>query len=471
MLLGKVFKNISKKYKNIQFKDIRFNSKDCKPNDIFFAIHGNNVNGKNYINDAINNGAKIIVSSVKIQGLNKNKVLFIHSKNIRKLLSEISSQFYRLKPNNIIGVTGTNGKTSIANFYQQILGLNNKNAASIGTLGVLSKKFKMKTKNTTIDPVSIHRILEKLKKSKIENVIIEASSHGLKQQRLNNVKFKTALFTNLSRDHLDYHKTKKDYLNSKLILFNKLLKTNGNIIFDEKIKEAKQLKAISKKRKIKKYTFGPHNTFFKILDIQKLNNQNKVVCVINRKKYSFKTSLIGKIQIKNLMFAIIAAYLSKLKIKKILKSIHKIKPIKGRFEKIGNLKNNAKVLLDYAHTPNALKTSILDIKEEFPLSKISLVFGCGGNRDKDKRSIMGSIAKKYCNTIYITDDNPRTENPKFIRSQIKKGLNNKSFFEISSRSKAINLAINNLNSGDILIVAGKGHENYQEYKKKKIFLR
>ena len=249
MLLGKVFKNISKKYKNIQFKDIRFNSKDCKPNDIFFAIHGNNVNGKNYINDAINNGAKIIVSSVKIQGLNKNKVLFIHSKNIRKLLSEISSQFYRLKPNNIIGVTGTNGKTSIANFYQQILGLNNKNAASIGTLGVLSKKFKMKTKNTTIDPVSIHRILEKLKKSKIENVIIEASSHGLKQQRLNNVKFKTALFTNLSRDHLDYHKTKKDYLNSKLILFNKLLKTNGNIIFDEKIKEAKQLKAISKKRK------------------------------------------------------------------------------------------------------------------------------------------------------------------------------------------------------------------------------
>ena len=469
MLLGKVLKNIDKKYKNIQFKDIRFNSKDCKPNDIFFAIHGNNVNGSNYINDAINNGAKIIVSSFKIQGLNKNKVLFIYSKNIRKLLSEISGQFYKLKPNNIIGVTGTNGKTSIANFYQQILSLNNKKAASIGTLGVLSKKFKMKTKNTTIDPVSIHRILEKLKKLKIENVIIEASSHGLKQQRLNDIKFKTALFTNLSRDHLDYHKTKKDYLNSKLLLFNKLLKLNGNIIFDEKIKETKQLKAICKKRKIKKYTFGSHNSFFKILDIQKLSNQNKVTCLIDRKKYSFKTSLIGKIQIKNLMFAIIAAYLSKLKLKKILKSIHKIKPIKGRFEKIGNLKNNAKVLLDYAHTPSALKTSILDIKEEFPLSKISLVFGCGGNRDKDKRSIMGSIAKKYCNTIYLTDDNPRTENPKFIRTQIKKGLKNKNFFEISSRSKAIYLAINNLNSGDILIVAGKGHENYQEYKKKKFF--
>ena len=129
------------------------------------------------------------------------------------------------------------------------------------------------------------------------------------------------------------------------------------------------------------------------------------------------------------MFAIIAAYLSKLKIEEILKSIHKIKAIKGRFEKIGNLKNNAKVLLDYAHTPMALKTVILNIKDEFPLSKISLVFGCGGNRDKDKRSMMGSIAKKYCDTIYLTDDNPRTEDPKFIRNQIKNGLTNKSFLK------------------------------------------
>ena len=365
-------------------------------------------------------------------------------------------------------MTGTNGKTSIANFYQQILNLNNKKVASIGTLGVLSKKLNLKTNNTTIDPVSIHRTLQKLKKLSIDNVILEASSHGLKQHRLNNIKIKTALFTNLSRDHLDYHKTIKDYLNSKLILFNNLVNTKGNIIFDEKTKETKQLNIISKKRKLKKYTFGSNKSFINITNLQKFNDQNKIYCVINGKKY-FKTSLIGKIQIKNLMFAIVAAYLSKLKIEKILKSIHKIKPITGRFEKIGNLKNNSKVILDYAHTPNALKTAILDIKEEFPLSKISLVFGCGGNRDKDKRPIMGSIAKKYCDIIYLTDDNPRTENPKLIRNQIKKGLKNKKFFEISSRSKAIYHAINNLDSGDVLIVAGKGHENYQEYKKINFF--
>ena len=381
------------------------------------------------------------------------------------MLSYTASQFFKLKPKNIIAVTGTNGKTSIANFYQQILNLNNKKVASIGTLGVLSKKLNLKTNNTTIDPVSIHRTLQKLKQLSIDNVILEASSHGLKQHRLDNINFKTALFTNLSRDHLDYHKNIKDYLNSKLILFNNLVNIKGNIIFDEKTKESKQLKIISKKRKLKKYTFGSNKSFIKITNIQKFGDQNKIYCVINGKKYSFKTSLIGKIQIKNLMFAIVAAYLSKLKIEKILKSIHKIKPITGRFEKIGNLKNNSKVILDYAHTPNALKTAILDIKEEFPLSKISLVFGCGGNRDKDKRPIMGSIAKKYCDTIYLTDDNPRTENPRLIRNQIKKGLKNKKFFEISSRSKAIYHAINNLNSGDILIVAGKGHENYQEYKK------
>ena len=311
MLLGKVFKNINKKYKNIYIRNIRFNSKECKPNDIFFAIQGNNSDGNRYIDEAINNGAKVIVSGSKSQRSNTKKVLFIYNKNPRKMLSYISSQFYKLKPNNIIAVTGTNGKTSIANFYHQIMSLNNKKVASIGTLGVLSKKFNLETNNTTIDPVNIHKILQRLKKLGVDNVMIEASSHGLKQHRIDNINFKTAIFTNLSRDHLDYHKTIKDYLNSKLILFNKLVNTKGNIIFDNKIKETKKLEKISKKRKLKKYIFGSTKSFIRITNIQKFSNQCKIDCIINRKKYSFKTSLIGKIQIKNLMFAIIAAYLSK----------------------------------------------------------------------------------------------------------------------------------------------------------------
>ena len=197
--------------------------------------------------------------------------------------------------------------------------------------------------------------------------------------------------------------------------------------------------------------------------------KKKIKFKINNKNYSFETTLIGNIQIKNLMFAIVAAYLSKVKIKNILRSIKKIKPVSGRFEKIGNIRNKSNIILDYAHSPDALKTIITNIKEDFPLSKISLVFGCGGNRDKDKRAIMGYVASKYCDSIYLTDDNPRLENPSLIRTQIKKGLKKNKFVEIASRARAISLAIKNLKSGDILIVAGKGHEIYQEYKNKNFF--
>ncbi len=468
MILGKVLKNINQKYRSIKFRNIRFNSKECKSNDIFFAIDGNNLNGNNYINDAINNGARIIISNLNFEGF-KNKILFIRKKDPRKLLAEAASKIYYKKPKNIIAVTGTNGKTSIANFYYQILNFNNKKVATIGTLGVLSKKFNLITNNTTVDPVKTHKILHKLKELNIDNVILEASSHGLQQQRLNNINFNIALFSNFTRDHLDYHKTFKDYLNSKLILFNNLLNKKGKIIFDKKIPQAKQLNYISRKRKLRKYTYGPNKSFFNILNIQKINDQQKVDFAIDNKIYSFKTSLIGKIQIKNLIFAIIAAYCSKMKINNILKSIKKIKPIHGRFENIGNINNKSKVILDYAHTPDALRTVILNIKEDYPLSKISIVFGCGGDRDKDKRSMMGAIASKYCDKVYITDDNPRLENPKFIRNQIKKGIRNNNFLEISSRSKAIFVAIQKLKSSDILIVAGKGHENYQEYNKRKFF--
>ena len=321
MLLGDVLKNIDQRYKSIKFKNIRFNSKDCKLNDIFFAINGNHFNGNNFITEAINNGAKIIVSNLKYKGFNKQKVLFLRNKDPRKLLSEAASNFYYNKPKNIIAVTGTNGKTSIANLYYQILTLNKKKVAAIGTLGIVSKKFTQKTDNTSIDSVNIHKILKKLYKLKINNVILEASSHGLKQYRLNNINFNTALFTNFSRDHLDYHKTFSDYLNSKLILFNKLLKKKGNIIFDQKILQAKKLNNISKRRKLKKYDFGNKKCFIKILNIKNINNKRKVDFSIRNKKYSFTTSLIGKIQIKNLFFAILAAYLSKVKMTNILKSI------------------------------------------------------------------------------------------------------------------------------------------------------
>ena len=469
MLLGEVLKKINKNFKLIKFQKIRLNSKECQPNDIFFSLKGNKYNGNDYINDAIKNGAKIIVSNLKFIGFNKNKILFIYSPDPRKLLSEVANTIYNYKPKNIIAVTGTNGKTSICNFFYQILNLNNVKVASIGTSGVQSKTFNIKTSNTTMDVINTHKILNKLKKINIDNVILEASSHGLKQSRLDNINFNSAVFTNLSRDHLDYHNNYNNYLNAKLILFRKLLKNRGNIIYDSNIKQSKILNSIAKKRKLRKICINGNLPFIKILNIHKINNKKKVTFLFKKDKFTFKTKLIGDLQIRNLMYAIVIAYLSKISISNIVSILHKIKPVAGRLQKIGKLKNKSHIILDYAHTPDALKLLFEDIKREYPLSNISIVFGCGGNRDIKKRKLMGSIADKYCEKIYITDDNPRFENPKFIRNQIAKGIKTKSFKDVPSRSKAINIAVKELNAGDVLIVSGKGDENYQEFEKKKFF--
>jgi murE/murF fusion protein len=468
MHIGKLFKKLPKKYHLHKFNNLSLDSRNCKERDIFFSIRGVKKNGNKFINDAIKNGARTIVSDLSFQGKKEN-ILFIKNKNVRKLVSEIAHKFYKKTPNNLISVTGTNGKSSIANFYFQILNNNRLKVATIGTLGIKTKHSNKLTDNTTLDPIAIHKTLSSMKAKKIKNIILEASSHGLKQHRLDGLRFDTTIFTNLSRDHLDYHKTYKDYFNSKLILFKKLTKKNANVIYDSDIAQSMALHKICTKKKLKSLTIGKKNSNLIIKRHEYAGNLQEVGIEFNKKKYSFTTNLIGKIQIKNLLFSILAASKSKIKFNKIIESISNIKPIEGRLESVGSIQNNSKVILDYAHTPDALKHALESIKEQFNHSSISIVFGCGGNRDKDKRSIMGEIANQYCNKIFLTDDNPRYENPKKIRNQIKSKIDKSKLVEIASRKKAISTAIENLNSGDILLVAGKGHEIYQEYNGKKNF--
>ena len=468
MFLKNYYPNLSYKYNKIKFKGFSYNSRLIKKNFIFFAIKGNNANGNNYISNAISNGAKIIISD-KFKTSYKNNILFIHNKNPREILAKFSANFYKKKPLNIIAVTGTNGKSSVLNFYYQILKSCNKKVGTIGTLGIKGLNYKKEILNTTADPINLNKKLKKFYEKKINNVILEASSHGLHQHRLDNIKFKTGIFTNFSRDHLDYHKSYKNYFNSKLILFRKLLINKSNIIFENEAKFSSTLKKIAKTKGFKIKAIGKKNSFLILNKHQYLNSNQKIYFKYKDKEYNFETSLIGKIQINNLLMSIAAALLSKLNIKKILKNIKKIKPLDGRLEKIGNLKNNSKVILDYAHTPEALKECINNIRDQFSNRKISLVFGCGGDRDIQKRSIMGKIANELCNKIYLTDDNPRTENPSKIRADIKKNIKTKKLIEIPSRYRAIKTAINMSESDEIIIVAGKGHENYQEYKTKKYF--
>ena len=468
MLLGNYFTNIDNSKKKIFFSGISFNSKDIKKDDIFFAIKGNNFDGNKFISIAIKKGSKIIISEKRITNPQKD-ILFIHTKNIRKLLAEIAFKIYKNKPNNLIAVTGTNGKSSVSDFYFQLLKLNKIKVASIGTLGVKSKNIRRNLKNTTIDPIRMGQILSKLKSQKINNVIMEASSHGLTQHRLDGLKFSSGIFTNLSQDHLDYHKNFKDYFKAKQYLFENLIRKKGNVITDETLPEFKRIKKIAISRKLKLQVLNNSKNQFQILSHSYRGEKQILKIRYYNLTREINLNLIGKIQLKNILMAIIAAKNSNISLIKILNVLSQLKPVDGRFEKIGKIKNKSKVILDYAHTPDALRICLSNLKEQFPNKKIILLFGCGGNRDQNKRFKMGKIACDYSNEIYLTDDNPRFEDPRKIRDDIKKGIQDTSIKEIPDRKKAISEAIKNLNTGDILLVAGKGHEKTQDFGKKKIY--
>ncbi len=298
---------------------------------------------------------------------------------------------------------------------------------------------------------------------------MEASSHGLQQNRLDGLLFDVGIFSNLSHDHLDYHKNMKNYLKSKLYLFDQLIKKKKYIITDANIPQRKEIEKIASKKKLHLNLIFDKKKGIELIS-HKFAGQKQIIDIgFDNNTYCIELNLIGRIQIKNVLMAILAANKSGIKFNKIINSVQKLKSVEGRFEIIGKIKNNSMAILDYAHTPEALELVLLNLREQFPFRKVNLVFGCGGDRDYKKRSIMGKIAQKYSDKIYLTDDNPRNENPSDIRKDIKKGINKIKIYEIPSRKKAIHEAINNLNTGDLLLVAGKGHEKTQDYGKRKLF--
>ena len=441
MLLKKLIKDLPKEKKKIRIKGLSDNSKKIKKGYVFFAIKGYKTNGEFFIDEAIKKGAIAIVCSKNCKFYNK-KIPSIKTSNIRDMLSKSCSEFYKKKPNNIIAVTGTNGKTSVADLFYQILNLNNIPVASIGTLGIKYRGSKTKSDLTSPNTILLHQTLEKIKKKNIENVIIEASSHGLYQKRISHLNIKAGIFTNFSQDHLDFHKSMKAYLNAKLILFRNVMTNKKTIISDKSIKEFSLLKRISKNRKLR------------LIDIESVKEKIK-----KDKKIKY-----NQFQLKNLAMAVIAAKLCKLTENKIFKILHKIKDVNGRLEFVRKLPNNAKVYIDFAHTPDALLKSLQALKDK-ENGNVSIVFGCGGERDFKKRPLMGKIASLNCKKIYITDDNPRAENPENIRRQICKGINKHSY-NIGNRTKAIKFAIKMADPNEIILVAGKGHETQQIYKNK-----
>jgi len=451
---------LNKKNKFLKFQNRNFsiNSKKVKKKDIFFAIEGSKQSGNLYSSEALSRGAYKVVTSKNIR--NKNYLIV---KNVRKFLAEACSARYKEKPKNITAVTGTNGKSSVAHFYFQILKNLKINSATIGTLGIFYKNKVKKTNLTTPDIITIHKELNFLKRNKIDNVCLEASSHGLHQNRLDGINFKVGIFTNFTQDHLDYHKNLKNYLKAKLYLFSSLLKKNSFAIIDTDIPEYSIINKICQKRKIKVLSFGSKGNTIKLISHHFLGKKQIIKINFLDKIYNIRIDLIGDFQIKNLFAAMLASYVSIKNSNKIINTLPKIRSATGRMQCVGYKKQSA-VVVDYAHTPDALKKSLQTLSKQFN-KKVDVVFGCGGDRDKGKRYKMGKIADQFASKIYLTNDNPRSENPISIVKQIKKGcLRSK---VILDRKIAIKSAIQNLNSGSILLIAGKGHENYQIIKNKK----
>jgi len=463
MLLKKIIKNLPINIQKINIKELSLNSKQIKKNYLFFAVRGVISNGEDYITSAIKKGARAVVCDLNCRIKNK-KIPIIRVKNIKKTIADACAVFYKAKPKNIIAITGTNGKSSVAEFYHQILFAQKISVASIGTLGIKTNNKVIKTNLTTLDVISLHRELTKIKMLGIDNVILEASSHGLDQGRLDGLNFKTAIFTNFSQDHLDYHKNMKNYLSAKLILFSKLLKKN--MITDNEIPEFLKLKKITKKNDLNLLTIGKKNSTIQFILIKSNENSQNIFFKYNKKNYNVQIPLIGLFQIKNLFMSILAAKLSGVKIKKILNSIKRIKKVNGRLELIKTIPNETKIFIDYAHTPDALETTLKAIKLHYKVKPI-VVFGCGGERDKKKRSQMGNICEKNAEKTYVTDDNPRNENPKLIRQMIISGFSRKlTVTEIASRTEAIETAITESKPNSIILIAGKGHETTQTYGKR-----
>ena len=454
------FKNLEDHFKEVDIEGISNNSKNVRKNFIFFTFVGNNTNGNLYINEAKKNGAKIIISQEK-----KNKdIIKLPKKDYSLIYSYLCSSFYNKKPKNIIAVTGTNGKTSVTDFCRQLWNFYGLKSGSIGTLGIRDSSQKyynnIGSNLTTLDSSELNKQLSKLYDKRISYVALEASSHGIIQNRLNGLNFNGAVFTNLSHDHLDYHKNMTHYFNAKKKLFTEHLSNGACVSINLDDQYGMKLYNEIKTKNFKFVNFGFNEKCeLKLIKIKKIEKIWQLEILYKNKLYKTDIGLVGHFQIYNALAAASICLGLGLKQDSIFKSLSYLQTVPGRMQIVNHPLCKATIIVDYAHTPNALENAILAVKKMNVSGKIYTLFGCGGERDHEKRSKMGEVAFKNSDFTIITDDNPRTEDPSLIRKSIIN--NNPIAIEIPGRDVAIKKAISFLKDDDVLIIAGKGHEQTQ----------
>ncbi|SJZ62934.1 UDP-N-acetylmuramoyl-L-alanyl-D-glutamate--2,6-diaminopimelate ligase [Garciella nitratireducens] len=449
--------------------EITYDSRKCSKNCIYIARKGFQVDGHDYIPSAIKNGAICIICEKEIPIL-KEGITYIQVKDSKIAQAELAIRFYdhpseKLK---MIGITGTNGKTSISFLIGNILRQWGKKTGTIGTIGNYIGNSFYKANNTTPEAIDLQKFLSEMVKQKVDYGIMEVSSHSLALNRVRGVKYAIGIFTNLSQDHLDFHKTYEDYFQAKAKLFDMTYKANiinGDDPYGERL-----LRKLKDKEKVPTYSYGikNNNCDFLAKDIQITHKGVSFILEGENLQEDFSIGIPGIFSVYNAMTAIIVALLEKVPISIIKEALEKTPAVPGRFEVI-NTHTPYSVIIDYAHTPDGLENVLKTIRS-FAKNRIISVFGCGGNRDKTKRPIMGEIGGTYSDLCILTSDNPRNEDPLTIIQDILPGIQktNCPYQVIENRKEAIKRALEMAQKDDVILIAGKGHETYQILKDKTI---
>lgn len=445
---------------DFEVKGISCNSKTVKEDSIFVAVCGTHADGHRFIEEAMDRGAKAVIvqSPQAIISVGPRKANFITASDTRKVLAKLAAEFYGnpSRGMKVVGITGTNGKTTISYLIEAILKETGFNPAVIGTVNYRFKDKIIPAKNTTPGPIELQSMLSDMLKEKVNYVIMEVSSHALDQDRTDGINFGSAIFTNLTQDHLDYHGTLENYFQTKAKLF-KNIDSDSFAVINQDDAYGSRLKRLTSAQIV---TYAIDNCADVIAgDIKFDVSHTEFLLSCQKKKTNFKTPLIGRYNVYNILAAVTFALREGLGLSVIRTVIEKFCFIPGRLERI-DFKGDFWVFVDYAHTEDALSCVIRTLRQ-LSKNRVIVVFGCGGERDRTKRPKMGYVVSELADYAIITSDNPRSEDPLEIIEDIKKGMRKNNFCVIADRREAISKSLSMAKSGDIVLVAGKGHENYQ----------
>ena len=434
---------------------VNADSRTVARGEAFFAMPGTRVHGNAFAADAVRRGAVAVVTDERPGGELGAPVILV--RDVRAAFARAAARQFAPQPSVSVGVTGTNGKSSIVSFVRQIWQASGLPAASLGTIGVETAQGLEPRELTTSDALALHRDLGALKARGIDRVALEASSQGLDQRRVDGIRFAAVAFTNLTQDHLEYHGGLEAYRDAKLRLFRELLADDGAAVVNSDDPEHMPFLFAALDRGARLLTVGREGAFFEIVSVENEGFGQRVSGRLVGEPVSFYLPLTGAFQANNAAVALALATSTGAPPNGAIAALEQLRGAKGRLELVGQRDDSA-VFVDYAHSPDALKNALESLRP-YARGRLTVVFGCGGDRDKAKRSVMGRIAAELADRVIVTDDNPRTEDAAAIRSEILIAANGAQ--EIGDRRKAIAAAIASMGSKDVVLIAGKGHEDYQ----------